>query len=73
MGTSWRIGVDGSEKTELVTTGPFALARNPVFSAMIPGFLGLTLLVPNFAALAGFTALVTAVRDRQQGPEVGHV
>ena len=40
MGQSWRIGVDDSEKTELVITGLFALVRNPIFAAMIPGFLG---------------------------------
>lgn len=61
MGRSWRIGVDESERTELVTTGPFALVRNPIFSAMIPAFLGLVLLVPNFVALVGFVALVAAV------------
>jgi len=36
MGESWRIGVDPSERTELVTSGPFAWVRNPIFSAMIP-------------------------------------
>lgn len=61
MGRSWRIGVDESEKTDLVTTGPFALVRNPVFAAMIPAFLGLALLVPNVYALAGVAALVAAV------------
>ena len=61
MGASWRIGVDATERTELVTAGPFALVRNPIFSAMIPAFLGLALLVPNAAALAGFAALVVAV------------
>ena len=61
MGASWRIGVDTTESTELVTAGPFALVRNPIFSAMIPAFLGLALLVPNAAALAGFAALVVAV------------
>jgi protein-S-isoprenylcysteine O-methyltransferase Ste14 len=46
---------------ELVTGGPFALVRNPIFSAMVLAFLGLALLVPNAAALAGFVALVVAL------------
>ncbi len=58
MGASWRIGVDETEKTELVTAGSFAWARNPIFSAVVPAFLGLALLVPNALALAGFAALV---------------
>lgn len=61
MGTSWRIGVDHEERTELVTSGPFALVRNPIFSAMIPTALGLTLMVPNVLAIAGLLALVLAL------------
>jgi len=61
MGASWRIGVDEAERTELVTGGPFALVRNPIFSAMILAFLGLALLVPNVAAMVGFVALVIAI------------
>ena len=61
MGESWRIGVDVEERTALVTTGPFAVVRNPIFTAMLPASLGLALLVPNVAALAGFAALVLAL------------
>ncbi len=61
MGASWRVGVDEEERIELVTSGPFALVRNPIFSAVIPAFLGLALLVPNTAAVAGFAAIVSAV------------
>jgi protein-S-isoprenylcysteine O-methyltransferase Ste14 len=61
MGTSWRIGVDHSERTALVTSGPFAHVRNPIFSAMLPTALGLTLLVPSWVALAGLAGLVVAL------------
>ena len=61
MGRSWRIGVDGFEKTDLVTGGPFALVRNPIFSAMLFAFLGLTLMVPSGVAFAGLLGLLTAV------------
>ena len=40
MGSGWRIGVGQEERTPLVTTGPFALVRNPIFSAMIPTGFG---------------------------------
>ena len=62
MGASWRVGVDPSEKTELVTSGVFALVRNPIFAAMVPACLGLGLLAPNPAALAGLIALVAAIK-----------
>jgi protein-S-isoprenylcysteine O-methyltransferase Ste14 len=61
MGRSWRIGVDESERTDLVTDGPFAHVRNPIFAAMIPTIAGLALLVPNVVALAGLAALVLAL------------
>ena len=31
MGSSWRIGVDDSEQTELVTERLFSLSRNPIY------------------------------------------
>lgn len=62
MGTSWRIGVDDTETTELVTTGPFALARNPIFTAMATTGLGLGLMVPNLVAMLGFVLLVVALQ-----------
>ena len=61
MGSSWSVGVDEDERTKLITTGPFALVRNPIFSAMILAFLGLALLFPNAAALTGLVALVVAI------------
>lgn len=61
MGASWRIGVDEHERTQLVTDGPFALVRNPIFAAMIPTGLGLALLCPNAVAVAAFAALVAAL------------
>jgi protein-S-isoprenylcysteine O-methyltransferase Ste14 len=62
MGESWRIGVDERERTALVTSGPFAVVRNPIFAAMLPTSLGLALLVPNVAALAGLGALWLALQ-----------
>lgn len=61
MGASWRIGVDPAERTALVTTGPFAHVRNPIFAAMIPTALGLALLVPSWIALAGLAGLLLAL------------
>ena len=58
MGSSWRIGVDPDERTELVTGGVFGIVRNPIFSAMLLTAFGLTLVVPNAISIAGFAALV---------------
>jgi protein-S-isoprenylcysteine O-methyltransferase Ste14 len=61
MGSSWRVGVDPSEKTDLVTTGAFALVRNPIFTAMLTALFGLVLAVPSAAALLGFTAALAGI------------
>lgn len=61
MGRSWRIGVEESERTELVTRGPFAVVRNPIFAAIIPASLGMALMVPNIAAIAALLFLITAI------------
>lgn len=61
MGASWRIGVDPAERTVLVTAGPFALVRNPIFAAMLPTGLGLTLMVPSWIAFAGIAGLLLAL------------
>ena len=39
MGSSWRIGVDTTERTGLVTSGMFAVVRNPIFTAMLTALL----------------------------------
>ncbi len=58
MGDSWRVGVDPTERTTLVTDGPFALVRNPIFTAMLATAAGLTLMVPNVLALIGAAGLL---------------
>lgn len=62
MGASWRIGVDETERTDLVTSGPFAIMRNPIFTAMGVTGLGLAAMVPNAVALAGCLLLAVALQ-----------
>ncbi len=54
MGASWRVGVDPSEKTELVTKGLFGWVRNPIYTAMLAALVGLVLAVPNILAAGAF-------------------
>ena len=61
MGESWRIGVDSDERTSLVTDGPFTLARNPIFAAMLFTALGLAMVIPNIVSLIGLVALSLAL------------
>jgi protein-S-isoprenylcysteine O-methyltransferase Ste14 len=61
MGDAWRIGVDPSQRTRLVTTGLFRRTRNPIFVSTILALSGIVLLVPNVVTLAALVFLVVAV------------
>lgn len=69
MGDSWRIGVDETESTELVTDGAFRIVRNPIFTAMLVTAVGLALMVPNVIAVAGLIALIAALEFQVRGVE----
>lgn len=52
MGVSWRVGIDAETQPPLVTSGIFALSRNPIFLGMRASLLGLFLVLPNAFTLA---------------------
>lgn len=60
MGSSLRIGVDPTERTSLVTAGPFGWVRNPIYSAMVVYLVGTAMLVPNAGSIAAVLVLVIA-------------
>ncbi len=61
MGESWRIGVDNEERTDLITGGAIALARNPIFTAMFVTAVGLAMTIPNVISIVGVLALSVAL------------
>ncbi len=69
MGASWRIGVAESETTALVTTGAFALARNPIFTATVATAAGLTAMVPNAISLAALLLAVVSIEVQVRAVE----
>ena len=69
MGESWRIGVDPTERTGLVTAGIFAHVRNPIFTAMLIAAVGFTFMVGNWVAVAGLAALVAALEVQVRAVE----
>jgi protein-S-isoprenylcysteine O-methyltransferase Ste14 len=73
MGASWRIGVDESERTELVTDGVFALCRNPIYTFMVTAWLGFALLVPTWLSLASIPVGVVAFEVQVRLVEEPHL
>lgn len=51
MGTSWRIGIDKKNRTELVEKGLFTVSRNPIFLGMRLALLGFFLTIPSAVTL----------------------
>lgn len=62
MGRSWRVGVDPTEHTDLVTTGVFRVIRNPVFTAMITASIGLTAMTPTWLQAFALASLVAGIQ-----------
>ncbi|WP_286968257.1 MULTISPECIES: methyltransferase family protein [Arsenicicoccus] len=72
MGTAWRIGVDPTERN-LVTSGPFAFVRNPIFTAALITFTGLSFTTPNLVALTGLVVVYAGIQMQVRGVEEPHL
>ena len=73
MGDSWRVGTDPSARTLLVTHGPFALVRNPIYTSLFAAFGGLALVVPNAVAIASVVLWAWAVQVEVRRIEEPHL
>jgi protein-S-isoprenylcysteine O-methyltransferase Ste14 len=73
MGRSWRIGVDPTERTDLVTSGVFGLVRNPIFTTMAVTSVGLLLAAPTVLGLAGVALVLVTLEVQVRGVEEPHL
>lgn len=73
MGAEWRIGIDATEPTALVSNGAFALVRNPIFTAMIIAAVGLTMIVPNVLSIVGLVSFLAAIELQVRFVEDPHL
>ena len=53
MGSTWRIGVDPNEETKLIKTGLFMYIRNPIYTGLFIGGIGLLTVSPSWVLGAG--------------------
>jgi protein-S-isoprenylcysteine O-methyltransferase Ste14 len=61
MGSSWRIGVDEAEKTELVTSGIYSSIRNPIYSGILLFCFGLLLILPDIYMLLSLALVYASI------------
>jgi len=52
MKNSWRVGIDSTTKTDLVTQGLFRFSRNPIFLGMTMSLFGFFLVLPTVIAFS---------------------
>ena len=62
MGRSWRIGLDRSQGTDLVTAGPFRHVRHPIYSFFVLLHLAVALLVPNAVAFGAVAVVLVFIQ-----------
>jgi len=51
MGNAWRMGVNRTERTELVTRGPYGFVRHPIYLFQVIMVAAICLLLPSILAL----------------------
>ena len=68
LGTNWSGTVTYKQDHELVTGGPYAYVRHPIYSAMLLMFLGTALAIGTAGALSGFPVLFVSfwIKYRQE-------
>ncbi len=52
MGNAWRMGINRTEKTELVTRGPYGFVRHPIYLFQVIMVAAIPILLPSVLALA---------------------
>ncbi|MGL5446619.1 MAG: methyltransferase family protein [Rhabdaerophilum sp.] len=70
MAADWRSGADEEADTELLTTGPFARVRNPMFIGVMAAQLGFFLAMPSVFSLiclvSGLVAVIAQARFEER-------
>ena len=61
MGSAWRVGVDLDEETKLITTGLFKYMRNPIYTGLFIGCIGLWCISPSIILIVGLLTLYISV------------
>ncbi|WP_198678678.1 methyltransferase family protein [Idiomarina seosinensis] len=70
MRQDWRSGIDSDNQRPLLTKGPFARSRNPMFLAIMLGQLGLFLTLPSVFTLLCLITGVVMIRLQAGKEEV---
>jgi protein-S-isoprenylcysteine O-methyltransferase Ste14 len=57
LGRNWSNAVTITQGHELITTGPYALIRHPIYTGILTGFLGTTIALSEVRGVIGFVLI----------------
>lgn len=72
MGSSWRVGIDRNQRTDLVSTGIYRVIRNPTYLGLHLVDLGFWLVWPT-TMVAAYFVLFFVIMDIQVRCEEEHL
>jgi protein-S-isoprenylcysteine O-methyltransferase Ste14 len=60
LGTNWSRSVTIKQDHELITTGPYALVRHPIYTGILTGFLGMAIAISQVRGFIVFVLIFLA-------------
>jgi protein-S-isoprenylcysteine O-methyltransferase Ste14 len=57
LGSNWSQAVTVKQDHELITTGPYAVVRHPIYTGILTGFLGTTIALSQVRGVIGFVLI----------------
>jgi len=57
LGSNWSSAVTIKQGHELITTGPYALVRHPIYTGILTGFLGTAIALSQVRGVIGFVLI----------------
>jgi protein-S-isoprenylcysteine O-methyltransferase Ste14 len=57
LGSNWSQAVTVKQGHELITTGPYALVRHPIYTGILTGFLGTAIALSQVRGVIGFVLI----------------
>lgn len=61
LASNWSSAVTIKQDHELITTGPYALVRHPIYTGILAGFLGSAIAIAQVRGIIGFVVVFVAL------------
>ena len=69
LGRNWSRSVTIKHDHELITSGPYAVARHPIYTGILIGFLGMAIAVSEVRGFLAFALFFVALRIKYRMEE----